>query len=411
MVSSPKRYLEMTDTKIASPNFIYGLYTCRLLSSVLNGTEPEPMPEGMTIESLYAYQSRQDVTNMAYVALQKLGYSDDELKLFLMDYKKAKLRVARFEIGGQQLFATLEKAHVSFIPLKGALLKDLYPNPAMRYFTDYDIYVGSEIDRAEQVMFDLGYEKKTDFETNDVSYVKEPTMHIELHKDLFPDDYDFEGYFDDPFPRTYLKDDCQYHHPYRNDDFFIHVLCHLYKHFTFGGCGLKQYLDIYVMQQKMELDWGYIRSELASVGLDGFLDTTLKLTGYFFGGDELDDELIEIAGFVFGNTTFGSTDNRLVLDYDKGHGEKRTFWKQVVYFADRWQLNFSQMKPRYPILKYLPFLLPFCYIHRLLAGLIFRRDTVKSSFKDVSKMNSDHSNYINHIMKISKAKVSKKTEL
>lgn len=170
---------------------------------------------------------------------------------------------------------------------------------------------------------------------------------------------------------------------------------------------MKQYLDIYVMQQKMELDLEYIRTELASFGMDGFLETTMKLTGYFFGGDEPDDDLVEIAGYVFGNTTFGSAGNRLVLDYDKGHGEKRTLWKQVVYFADRWQLKFSQMKPRYPILQYLPFLLPFCYIHRLFAGLIFRRDVIKRSVNEVSKMNSDHSDYINHIMKISKAKVSK----
>ena len=33
-----------------SNNMIYGLYTCRLLSSVLNNTEPVPMPEGMTIK-------------------------------------------------------------------------------------------------------------------------------------------------------------------------------------------------------------------------------------------------------------------------------------------------------------------------------------------------------------------------
>lgn len=202
-----------------SPNFIYGLYTCRLLSSVLNGNEPEPVPTGMTLEALYAYQSGQNVTNMAYAALQKLGYSDDELKPFLMDYKKAKLRVARFEIGGQEIFDALEKAQIPFILLKGALLKDLYPNPAMRYFTDYDIYVGSDIDRAEHVLFNLGYEKNSGDDHNDISYFKEPSLHIELHKDLFPDDYDFDGYFDNPFNKTVLKNGCDYHHLYRKDDF------------------------------------------------------------------------------------------------------------------------------------------------------------------------------------------------
>ena len=393
-----------------SANMIYGLYTCRLLSSVMNDTEPMPLPEGMTLGGLYNYQKEQDVTNMAYVALKKLGYDDAQLKEFQDDYKLNLLREARFELGGQQVFDALEKSGIPFLPLKGAILKNLYPNPALRTFTDIDIYVGQRIEDTEQVLFKLGYEKKTDFETNDISYVKKPSLHIELHKDLFPDDYDFEGYFDEPFKHTDIKDGYKYYHLYKTDDFFIHVLCHLYKHFTFGGCGLRQYLDIYVMTKKMQLDMDYICSELRIFGMEGFLDTTLTLNRFFFDGEKPTDETIEIAEFVFNNSTFGNADNRLVLDYDKGHGEKRTLWGKITYFADRWQLKYSQMRPRYKILKYLPFLLPFCWVHRLFAALIFRRDTLKSSVNDVSKMNSDFSDYVNHIMEISNAKIAKKND-
>ncbi len=393
--------------KKLSDNFIYGIYSCRLLSSVLNGAEPVAMPEGMTLEGLYAYQNEQDVTNMAYVALQKLGFSAGQLKEFQEDYKLNMLREARFELGGQQVFDAFEKAEINFLPLKGAILKNYYPNPALRTFTDIDIYVGKDFEKAEKVLFELGYEKTGFDEHNDVGYSKKPSLHIELHKELFPDDYDFEGYFDEPFKHTDLKDGYKYYHLYKTDDFFIHVLCHLYKHFTFGGCGLRQYLDIYVMTKKMELDMDYIRSELKSFGMEGFLDTTLKLDRFFFDGEKPDDELIEIAEFVFNNSTFGNAENRLVLDYDKQNGEKRTLWGNITYFMDRWGLNYSQMKERYKVLKYLPFLLPFCWIYRLITALLFRRNTIKSSFDDVGKMNSDFSDYVNHIMEISNAKVKK----
>ena len=393
--------------KKLSDNFIYGIYSCRLLSSVLNGAEPVAMPEGMTLEGLYAYQNEQDVTNMAYVALQKLGFSVEQLKEFQEDYKLNMLREARFELGGQQVFDAFEKAEINFLPLKGAILKNYYPNPALRTFTDIDIYVGKDFEKAEKVLFELGYEKTGFDEHNDVGYSKKPSLHIELHKELFPDDYDFEGYFDEPFKHTDLKDGYKYYHLYKTDDFFIHVLCHLYKHFTFGGCGLRQYLDIYVMTKKMELDMDYIRSELKSFGMEGFLDTTLKLDRFFFDGEKPDDELIEIAEFVFNNSTFGNAENRLVLDYDKQNGEKRTLWGNITYFMDRWGLNYSQMKERYKVLKYLPFLLPFCWIYRLITALLFRRNTIKSSFDDVGKMNSDFSDYVNHIMEISNAKVKK----
>ena len=216
--------------KNLSANLIYGIYTCRLLSSVLNDTEPMPMPEGMTLSNLYSYQKEQDVTNMAYVALKKLDYDDVELVEFREDDKLNMLREARFELAGQQVFDDFEKAEIDFIPLKGAILKNQYPNPALRTFTDIDIYVGESFDKAEKILLEKGFEKTTGDDHNDISFVKKPSIHIELHKDLFPDDYEFEGYFDNPFVHTELKDRYKHYHLYKTDDFFIHVLCHLYKH-------------------------------------------------------------------------------------------------------------------------------------------------------------------------------------
>lgn len=65
------------------------------------------------------------------------------------------------------------------------------------------------------------------------------------------------------------------------------------------------------------------------------------------------------------------------------------------------------MKQRYKILRYLPFLLPFCWAHKLFVALLFRRNTIKGSLSDVGKMNSEFSDYVNHIMKISNAKIKK----
>lgn len=390
--------------KDQSKNLIYGLFTCQLLSSVINDTEPPAMPDYINLEQLYAYHTQQDVVSIAYAALERLD-SSLELNEYIMDNKRCILREARFDIAGQEIYSSLEKTGIPFLPLKGAILKNLYPMPYLRYFTDVDIYVGENFERAEKVLIELGYEKYVDTDNNDISYVKKPSLHIELHKSLFPDDYDFEGYFDYPFRHTDLKEGYQYYHLFHSNDFFIHVFCHLYKHFTYGGCGLKQYLDIYVMTQKMQLDMDYIRAELNSIGMGNFLDTTLKLNCFLFDGEKPDDELIEIAEFIFNNGTFGNADNRLILDYDKEHGEKRTLLGNIKYFADRWGLKYSQMKQRYKVLKYLPIILPFCYIHRLFAALIFRRDVIKTSFDDVSKMNSNFSDYINHIMDISGAKV------
>ena len=387
-----------------SYNYIVGKYTCQLLSSVINDTEPPELPENININHLYEYQLTQNVTNIAYVALERLSPSLN-LKEYQLDYKFNILREARFEIAGQEIYSTFEKEEIHFLPLKGAILKSYYPKPSLRTFTDTDIYVGENFDKAEKVLLGLGFEKLVDTNNNDVSYVKKPSLHIELHKELFPADYAFNGYFSNPYKHTIIKEGYEYFHLYYDDDFFIYVFCHLYKHYTYGGCGLRQFLDIYVMLQKFSLNMEYIRSELNSIGLEGFLDTTLKLTGYLFDNDEPSAELMEIAEFVFSNGTFGNADNRLVLDYDKAHGKKRTLWGNIKYFMERWGLNYSQMKWRYKVLNYLPFLLPFCWLFRLITALLFRRDVIKASVDDVGKMNSEFSDYINHIMDISNANV------
>ncbi len=392
-----------------SANLIYGIYTCKLLSSVLNGTEPVAMPDGMTLEDLYAFQDEQSVTNMAYVALKKLGFSQTELQSFQDDYKLNILREARFELAGQQVFAALEKAKIKFLPLKGVILKNYYPNPALRTFTDIDLYIGDQTEEVRNLMFSMGYELKSD-EGNEHVYIKKPSLHFEMHTDLFPDDYDFDGYFDDPFKHAKLKDGTNYSYEYYPSDFYIHTFAHLYKHFTYGGCGLRQFMDLYILTKKWQLDFEYIEKELRSINLDGFYETVNKLNGFLFDNEKPTEELLEIADYVFNSGTFGTHDHQMGLDYHKDSEKKEQGLKgwKIKYFLHRWQMTVPQMKERYPILKKCILLLPFCHIHKFFRAVFFRRHIIKQQMNDLETMNSDLSDYVEHILEISKVKINGK---
>ena len=392
-------------TKNSSPYFIYGICTCQLLSSVLNGTEPLVLPENIDLDILYAFQEEQSVANMAYVALEKLEYSAEQLKEFQDDYKLNMLREARFELAGQQVFDALEKAEIPFIPLKGAVLKNLYPNPALRNFTDYDLYIGDKLSEVEKVMLELGFDYDHDTE-NDMDFVKKPSLHFEMHHSLFTSAYDFDGYFNEPFKKTYLKEGKKYYHLYRDEDFLIHVLAHLYKHFTDGGCGIKQFMDVYVLTKKLELDMDYIHNELKKIGLNGFLETAMRLNAFLFDGEKLDENLLEIADYVFNNGTFGNVRNSMALEYAQDNEDVKSKFGlyKIRFFANRWQLSFSGMKKQYPILEKLPFLLPFCYFHKLFKVVFFKRGVLKSQVRDINAFSDDYSKHIDHILEISKAK-------
>ena len=391
-----------------SDNFEFGLYTCKLLSSVLNQTGLDFVPQDLSLTTLYQFQSFHNVTGATYMALKNY-YNSEQIKEFELDYKKNLLRLARFEIAGQELYAVLEKECIPFIILKGAVLKDLYTTPAMRYFTDYDIYIGDRCPDVEKVMLALGYVYDHDTE-NDMDFIKKPSLHFEMHHSLFTDKYDFGGYFNNPFDKAVLREGSSYVYVLRNEDCFIYVLAHLYKHFTDGGCGIKQFMDIYTMMQKWSLDMEYIRGELKKIGLDGFLETSIKLNAFLFDDAEADDELKQIADYVFNNGTFGNVKNSMALKYaQEDEEEKKKFGLyKVKYFANRWQLSFSGMKNQYPILSKVSLLLPFCYIHKLFRVAFFRRDVLKSQIRDINDFSNDYSNYIDHILEISKAKIKGK---
>lgn len=385
----------------------YGLYTCKLLGSIIKQEELDCLPQDLSLTTLYQFQSFHNVTGATYLALKNI-YNSEQIKSFELDYKMNLARLARFELAGQELYAAFEKECIPFIILKGAVLKDLYPKPALRYFTDYDIYIGDRCSDVKKVMLALGYDYDHDTE-NDMDFIKKPSLHFEMHHSLFTRKYDFGGYFNKPFDKAILRNGSNYGYVLRNEDCFIYVLAHLYKHFTDGGCGIKQFMDIYIMMRKWPLDMDYICKELKKIGLDGFLETAIDLNSFLFDGVKADNNLMQIAEYVFNNGTFGNTKNSMALEFAKDDKDAKKIFGlyKIRFFANRWQLSFSGMKKQYTILSKLPILLPFCYIHKLARVLFFRKDVLKSQVRDINDFSNDYSNYIDHILEISHAKNKK----
>lgn len=335
---------------------------------------------------------------MAYFALKKMDFSDEQLKDYSDEYKMMFLREARFEVTGQQVFANLEKSGIPFIPLKGILLKELYPQPSMRSFTDYDIYIANMGDAVKAVMENSGFAVK-DRSGHDVTYYKNPSLNFEMHSSLFEGKYTFNGYFDEPFNNAVLKENSKCCHLLNNEYSFIYTFCHLYKHFTLTGCGLRQFMDIYVMTNKLKLDFDYIENEIKKLKLTDFYNTVKRVNAVLFDGNEPDRDILEICEYIFNNGTFGIEMNFLINECDEEIGNF-ILWK-IKYFAKRWGLSFSRMKDRYNFLGKMPFLLPFCYFHKLFRVLIFNRMVLKSQIYDIENYNSKFLAYLNHIREIS----------
>ncbi|MGN1139216.1 MAG: nucleotidyltransferase family protein [Ruminococcus sp.] len=387
--------------KTVSKNCIYGIYTGRLLNSVLENREPPALPEQFDLEGLFTFHSQQSVANMAYCGLKKLNIPQEKLKNYYDDYKMMLLREARFEVASQQVFSALEKAGIPFIPLKGSIIKKLFPQESLRSFTDVDIYIGDKVEQTGKVMESLGFSVKSTTQ-HDISYFKKPSLSFEMHSRLFEDDYSFDGYFDNPFERAKPIAEGSCHYLFSDEDFFIHVFCHLYKHFTFGGCGLRQFMDIFVLTKKLNLDYDYINKELEKLKLTDFFETVKKVNSVVFKGEKPDGDMLDICDYIFSNGTFGIY--RITAMNEFGAQDKNILAWKISYFANRWGLSYSRMKENYKVLEKVPVLLPFCWIHKAFRVLFFRRDVLKSQIKDIDEYNQDYSKYLKHIWEISGVK-------
>ena len=80
----------------------------------------------------------------------------------------------------------LEDAHIWYMPLKGALLKEMYPKYGMREFSDHDIlFDESRAGDVKAIMEKLGFSSKSFGYGNNDAYKKAPCLYFEMHRALF----------------------------------------------------------------------------------------------------------------------------------------------------------------------------------------------------------------------------------
>ena len=87
-----------------------------------------------------------------------------------------------------KLCAALEQAEIPFIPLKGSVLRQYYPEPWMRTSCDIDVFVHEEnLKRTISYLTEhLGYSYESQ-SSHDVSLFSKNRNHIELHYDIWGD--------------------------------------------------------------------------------------------------------------------------------------------------------------------------------------------------------------------------------
>lgn len=142
------------------------------------------------LEELKSVAKAHDVSNILAIGLKnnKLVPSEAE-KENEAEILKAIYRYEQLSFELEKLSAAFEEAKISFIPLKGSVLRRYYPESWMRTSCDIDVLVHKEeVEKAVSVLETVcGYkfEEKT---SHDISMFSPTGKHIELHFDLVEDE-------------------------------------------------------------------------------------------------------------------------------------------------------------------------------------------------------------------------------
>lgn len=276
----------------------------------------------------------------------------------------------------KEICRILEEARIPYILLKGTYLRDFYPEPYLRTSADIDVFVANEnVQSAEKLFTDeLKYIKKSQW-TNELSFYSESGMHIELHY-LGAVENDNEMFvLEDVWDNVFLREGYEYRYDMSTEFFYVSHIAHMAKHFLHGGCGIKPFVDMCVIREKLTCDKNKTDVLLKKYGLKQFADNAEKLTSVWFCGDEHNSISEQMEEYIISGGVFGNKTNRVSVGQVKQKGK-------LNFILSRIFMPYDKLKHYYPVIEKHKWLTPICEVRRWFR-LIFFKGRLSRSVKEL----------------------------
>jgi hypothetical protein len=364
----------MNDTQ---KNLVY------LLSCAVNGIMPDSERiQNMNLDRLYKWADFHYVRGAVCIALNRAGIED---KQFHQAYKKAVRKNIYLDMERSAIIADFEKRGIWYMPLKGSVLKDLYPENGMREMSDNDmLFDADKQEQTKEIMLSHGYAAEHYGVSNHDVYMKPPVLNYELHTALFGKSHaePLYKYYAD-VKRLLRKDEGNgYGYHFSDEDFYVFMTAHEWKHYNGGGTGIRSLLDCYVYCKVKSdtLDWDYITEQCQQLEIADYEQERRALAVKVFSSDalpNLTESEQEMLMYYLTSGTYGTFDNRMK--------KKLKDQTKAGYILSQMFPPMSHMKRSVKFVGKCPVLYPVGIVYRWGRILLIRRDTLKKTIKAVKK--------------------------
>ena len=336
-----------------------------LCDEIKNLITPDILP------ALFKLSKRHDLAHLIGDALDKNGLlpdGTDAKKRFLQERNMAVYRYEQLRYESEQVFGVLEELRVDYVPLKGTVLRKYYPEDWMRTSADVDVLVRKEdIEKiVDALRSNLDYVQDS-IGAYDVVVVSPTGFHIELHFDLITK-YDNRT-ANDLLVNVWEYTDrvgASYRRIMRDDYFYYYHIAHMARHFIDGGCGVRPYVDLWLLNNKISFDREQRSALLEKGGLLKFAQASEFLSRVWMENEKSDQESQWLEGYLLNGGVYGNKENKVIIQQGKMGG-------RFKYIISRIFMPCEEMQHRYFILKKYKWLYPFMVVRRCFE-VVFKGD-------------------------------------
>lgn len=291
-----------------------------LVKCVLNGNKADKNLINTELKNIYLIAKAHNLSAIVAYAFSDMDTQDfapEEQKVisaFMDEKNKAKRNMVLFELERNALTDFFEEQGILYMLMKGVLISKLYPKAFMRQMVDNDIWF--DIAYGEKVIEwfkNREYNCKVEDTTIHYTFTKAPVLNFELHyAPLFAKFWNntFHEYYKEKFENLIAnhKEGCAL--KFSDEDFFVYIFAHAYKHYSNRGTGLRTLVDIYLLNKEYskKINMEYVNQQFEILGITEFANDIINLTHTIFQGNgNLNNKQKNILSFVSVSNAYGNS--------------------------------------------------------------------------------------------------------
>lgn len=307
-------------------------------------------------------------------------------------------RMMRIEYEQSEIMDALNEARIKFVILKGTVLRQMYPKSWMRTSCDIDILVHDEdLNRAVNVLVsELDFKVEGHKHYHDINLYSPDGVHLELHHTILENTENIDCELINVWNYVIPLPSFEYGYQETPEFFYFHHLAHMSYHLVNGGCGIRPFIDLWVMEQNLSINTTTLNTLLTNTKLLDFYHAVWDLSRYWLSASKgevasLTDVEQELELFVFNGSAGGSREQSMAVKNSKAGGRMR-------YLLSRLFIPYSSLIYLYPWIENRKWLVPVATILRW--GTVLKSDVLYRVKREIKLNNSIDAQQQTKILKL-----------